>query len=90
MTHKLAMRDATRERGRLRSRRTRACARARDVDARSPRSAFPAVLKPVDSGGQRAVFRIESREELERDLAEAVAESPTGEAILEEFVDGSR
>ena len=49
---------------------------------------LPAVLKPADSGGQRAVFRIESREELERDLAEATAESPTGVAILEEFVDG--
>ena len=55
---------------------------------RSRRSRFPAVLKPVDSGGQRAVFRIETREELERDLAEAIAESPTDEALLEEFVDG--
>jgi biotin carboxylase len=49
---------------------------------------LPAVLKPADSGGQRAVFRIESREELERNLAEAVEESPTGQAVLEEFVDG--
>ncbi len=49
---------------------------------------LPAVLKPADSGGQRAVFRIESQEELERDLAEAAEESPTGVAILEEFVDG--
>ena len=55
---------------------------------RSRHSGFPAVLKPVDSGGQRAVFRIESREGLERDLPEAVAESPTSEALLEEFVDG--
>jgi biotin carboxylase len=49
---------------------------------------FPAVLKPVDSGGQRAVFRIESRGELERALPEAIEESPTDEAILEGFVDG--
>jgi biotin carboxylase len=49
---------------------------------------LPAVLKPVDSGGQRAVFRIERPAELERDLAEAVSESPTGQAMLEEFVDG--
>jgi len=61
---------------------------ADDVDAALDAVPFPAVLKPVDSGGQRAVFRVESREELERDLPEAVAESPTSEALLEEFVDG--
>src|SRR4029450_12920656 len=49
---------------------------------------FPAVLKPVDSGGQRAVFRIESRAELERDLSEAIEESPTSESLLEGFVNG--
>jgi biotin carboxylase len=59
-----------------------------DVDAALAAVAFPAVLKPVDSGGQRAVFRIESREELERDLPEAIAESPTDEALIEGFVDG--
>ena len=46
------------------------------------------MLKPVDSGGQRAVFRIESRAELERDLPDALEESPTDEALLEGFVDG--
>jgi len=56
-------------------------------DARDAVS-FPAVLKPVDSGGQRAVFRIESDHDLQRHLDEALAESPTGMAILEEFVDG--
>ena len=61
---------------------------ADDIDAALEAVSFPAVLKPVDSGGQRAVFRIETREELERDLAEAVAESATNEALLEEFVDG--
>jgi biotin carboxylase len=50
---------------------------------------FPAVLKPVDSGGQRAVFRAEDEADLERNLDEAVAESPTGEAIVEEYVDGT-
>ncbi len=59
-----------------------------DVDAALRAVPFPAVLKPVDSGGQRAVFRIESRAELERDLSEAIEESPTDEALLEGFVDG--
>ncbi|MGI8478809.1 MAG: ATP-grasp domain-containing protein [Gaiellaceae bacterium] len=51
-------------------------------------SGLPAVLKPVDSGGQRAVFRVDSAEDLERDLGEALAESPTDEAMVEAFVDG--
>jgi biotin carboxylase len=59
-----------------------------DVDTALGTVGFPAVLKPVDSGGQRAVFRIESREDLERNLPEALEESPTGEALVEEFVDG--
>jgi biotin carboxylase len=49
---------------------------------------FPAVLKPADSGGQRGIFRLDSLDDLERHLHEALAASPTGEAILEEFVDG--
>jgi biotin carboxylase len=59
-----------------------------DVAAALAAVAVPAVLKPVDSGGQRAVFRIESRAELERDLPAAIEESPTDEALLEGFVDG--
>jgi biotin carboxylase len=59
-----------------------------DVAAALDAVPFPAVLKPVDSGGQRAVFRIEGRDELLRDLADAIEESPTDEAILEGFVDG--
>jgi biotin carboxylase len=59
-----------------------------DVSAALDAVSFPAVLKPADSGGQRAVFRVVSREDVERSLEEAVEESPTGEAILEEFVEG--
>jgi biotin carboxylase len=51
--------------------------------------ALPAVLKPADSGGQRGVFRIESQDDLDRHLHAALAESASGEAIVESFVDGT-
>jgi len=50
--------------------------------------AFPAVLKPADSGGQRGVFRVESLDDVDAHLHEALAASPSGEAILEEYVEG--
>ena len=87
LTHKLAMRSALGAHelpqppfAGLRS--------ERDIGSALDAVGLPAVLKPVDSGGQRAIFRIETARELERDLGEAIAESPTSEAILEEFVDG--
>jgi len=87
LTHKRAMRDTLGASGipqpPYASLRSNA-----DIDAALALVSFPAVLKPVDSGGQRAVFRIEAREELERDLADAIDESPTDEALLEGFVDG--
>jgi biotin carboxylase len=52
------------------------------------RVGFPAVLKPADAGGQRGVFRIESVDDLDAHLHAAMAESPTDEAILEEYVEG--
>jgi biotin carboxylase len=50
---------------------------------------FPAVLKPADSGGQRGVFRLESAADLEAHFDAALAESATGETVLEEFVEGT-
>ena len=50
---------------------------------------FPAVLKPADSGGQRGIFLVESVADIEIHLHEALAASPTQEAILEEFVEGT-
>ena len=87
LTHKRAMRDTLGAQG-LPQPPYASLRSADDVAAALFTVSFPAVLKPVDSGGQRAVFRVESREELERDLPEAIAESPTDEALLEEFVDG--
>ena len=52
------------------------------------RVGLPAVLKPADSGGQRGVFRLETPDDLERHLHVALAESPTGESIIESYVEG--
>jgi biotin carboxylase len=49
---------------------------------------LPAVLKPVDSGGQRGVFRIASSEELAACLPKALAYSRSSQAILESYVEG--
>jgi biotin carboxylase len=87
LTHKRAMRDTLGANG-LPQPPYASLRSSAEIEVALDAVAFPAVLKPVDSGGQRAVFRIESREELERDLPEAIAESPTDEALVEEFVDG--
>ena len=88
MTHKVAMRRRLAEEGlpqprfaalRILSERYRA---AEEVG-------FPAVLKPADSGGQRGVFLVESIDDIEAHLHGALRASPTGEAILEEFVEGT-
>jgi len=88
MTHKVAMRRALAEAGvpqpRFAALRTLS-ERRRAADE----VGFPAVLKPADSGGQRGVFRVDSLDDVETHLHEALVASPTGEAILEEFVDGT-
>jgi len=87
MTNKLAMRRRLAEAG-VPQPPFAGLASAGDVDHALAAVPLPAVLKPSDSGGQRGLFRIETRSELERDLPAALAESRTGEAILEGFVDG--
>jgi biotin carboxylase len=49
---------------------------------------FPAVVKPVDSAGQRGLFLVQDAAELEERLPAALAESRTGEAIVEQFHEG--
>lgn len=87
MTHKIAMRRTLSEEGVSQP----PFAAVRDLA--SGRAALeavglPAVLKPADSGGQRAVFRLDQESDLESNLHAALAESPTGEAVVEGFVDG--
>jgi len=88
MTHKVAMRARLADAGVPQPR----FAAVRGLSERHRAAAevgFPAVLKPADSGGQRGVFRVDSLDDVERHLHEALVASPTGEAILEEFVDGT-
>jgi biotin carboxylase len=49
---------------------------------------LPAVMKPVDSGGQRGLFMVGSETDAAAHLAETLSLSPRGAAMLESFVDG--
>lgn len=49
----------------------------------------PAVIKPVDSGGQRGLFVVHGLTELCERLPEALAFSRAGRAIVEEYVEGA-
>ena len=87
MTHKVAMRRRLAEAGVPQPR----FSAVRSISERrraADEVGFPAVLKPADSGGQRGVFRVESLDEIDAHLHEALLASPTGEAILEEYVEG--
>jgi biotin carboxylase len=88
MTHKVAMRRQLAEAG-VPQPRFAALRRLSERHRALDEVGVPAVLKPADSGGQRGVFRIDSMDDIEAHLHEAISTSPTGEAILEEFVDGT-
>ncbi len=49
---------------------------------------LPAVLKPAENMGARGVIKINRREELQFAYHHSKTYSPTGELILEEFLDG--
>ena len=49
---------------------------------------LPAVLKPVDSGGQRGVYRITDGSELAERLPLTLTQSPSSRAILERYIEG--
>jgi biotin carboxylase len=87
MTHKIAMRTRLAEAG-VPQPRYAAVRTVHDAHAALETVGLPAVLKPVDSGGQRGVFRLESRDDLDAHLHSALAESPSEEAILESYHEG--
>jgi biotin carboxylase len=88
MTNKVAMRRRLEEAGVPQPRFTRIRAAA-DAAHAAETVGFPAVVKPADSSGQYGVFRVESVEEVVARLPEALAVSPTDDALLEEFVEGT-
>ena len=87
MTHKIAMRRTLAEEG-IPQPAFAAVRSLAEGRAALETVGLPAVLKPVDSGGQRGLFRIETPGDLESHLHSALAESPGREAILEGFVEG--
>lgn len=50
--------------------------------------AYPAIVKPVDSQGQRGVSRVSSPQELETHFGCARSFSASGRVIVERFIDG--
>jgi biotin carboxylase len=88
MTHKIAMRRTLAEEG-IPQPPFAAVRNLAEGRAAIETVGLPAVLKPVDSGGQRGVFRIDTPGDLESNLHAALAESPGQEAILEGFVPGT-
>jgi biotin carboxylase len=88
LTNKLAMRSRLAEAGipqpRFATVRTPA-----EAGAAAMAIGFPAVLKPADSAGQVGLARIESADDAEASVADAVAASPSGEAVLEAYVEGT-
>ena len=50
--------------------------------------AFPAMMKPVDSQGQRGCFKVESVEDIKKNFEASIDYSFEGKVIIEEFIDG--
>jgi biotin carboxylase len=88
LTHKVAMRRTLADAG-VPQPQFAAVRDLREGRAAVTTVGLPAVLKPADSGGQRGVFRLESVDDLDRHLHAALAESQSGDAIVEAFVDGT-
>jgi biotin carboxylase len=86
-TNKAVMRDCLADAG-IPQPRSRVLTSTFDVDAALAALATPVVLKPADSGGQRGLFLVESAAEIRMRLPETLALSRSGQAILEEYLDG--
>ena len=87
MTNKRAMRERLTTAG-LRQPRWISLGSEEAAAGAAPEVGYPAVLKPVDSGGQRGVYRIENASELRARLPQTLAHSQSGRALLEQYLPG--
>jgi biotin carboxylase len=60
-----------------------------DASRELERIGLPAVLKPVDSGGQRGVCVIATHDDLDERLSQTLGHSASNRAIIEQYVEGS-
>jgi len=84
MAHKVAMRRRLAEHG-VPQPQFAAATTLHEARAAARSTGFPAVLKPVDSAGQRGVFRLRSEDDLDAHFHATLAASPAQEAIVEAF-----
>jgi len=87
MTDKAAMRMRLEERG-IPQPRFAVVSEAVPSPAFFERIGQPAVIKPVDSGGQRGLFRVETYDDFRANLPASLGQSRTGRAILEQYIEG--
>lgn len=52
------------------------------------RTCFPCMVKPADAQGQRGIFKVDHAKDLSDAIKQACALSPTGIAIVEDYLDG--
>jgi biotin carboxylase len=86
-TNKIAMRRVFAERG-VPQPQFAALRRQAEVRAAARAVGFPAVVKPVDSAGQRGISLVHDADELGAQMAFAIAASRSQEVIVERFHEG--
>ncbi len=83
-TNKVAMRQRLAAAG-VPQPRFAAVRSAAEAEAALPEVGLPAVVKPVDSAGQRGISLVRSADDLEPAIERALTEAAAGEAIVERF-----
>ena len=59
-----------------------------DIEEALGYTGFPAMMKPVDSQGQRGCFRVDTPDDIREHFADSLDYSHEGRVIIEEFIDG--